>query len=101
METGQREQDGEEEEERRIETLREIRTCIYQACQKKANHHGSVTTVSGQFNLIRSEANKRDPAEAPPTLQTLNKTLLGETERQKWRRRDGVHKKTCCLVKDE
>lgn len=35
-----------------IERQREIRTCIYQACQKKANHHGSLTAASGQFNLI-------------------------------------------------
>lgn len=54
----------EEEEDGGIERHREIRTCIYQACQKKANHHGSLTAASGQFNLIWSEANKRGPAKA-------------------------------------
>ncbi len=83
-------------EKRGIKTQKEIRTCIYQACQKKANHHGSVTTASGQFNFISSEANKRDPAEAPPTLETLNKTHQGETERQKWKRRNSTQK-VCSL----
>lgn len=36
----------------------EIRTCIYQACQKKTKHHGLVTTASRQFNLIRPEADE-------------------------------------------
>lgn len=51
--------------ERGVEQQKEIRTCIYQACQKKANHHGSLATASGQFNLIRSEVSAGHPAEAP------------------------------------
>lgn len=49
---------GRDEVERERE--REIRTRIYQVCQKKTDHHASLTGASGQFNLIRCEADMRD-----------------------------------------
>lgn len=68
-----------------METQSKIRTCIYQACQKKADHHGSLTPASGQFNLIRSEGNKRD-VQRLATGQSLNTAEPGGTgRRQEWK----------------
>lgn len=57
------------------------------AVRKRADHRGSLTAASRQFNLTPSEANNRAPAEA---LQLW--TLGGrrrDAESQKWKKGDG------------
>ncbi|KAG8012955.1 Neuritin-like protein [Nibea albiflora] len=65
-EVNEREEEAREEEVQEEEAQGEIRTCIYQACQKEANHHGSLTAASGPLALTRRDAKRRergDPAE--------------------------------------
>lgn len=77
--TGWRVREGDRNRDAEIE----IRTCIYQACQKKSDHHGSLTTASGQFNLIWSDTNKKTSCKSSSTLETLNEAHRRRTERQK------------------